>query len=643
MAAALEVQTGPSRNVNAELVNAAFEGSPEGLAIIENGRILHANAALARLLGYDEPSRLAGVSLSALRPTRHSCIRANGSDTARTADGHPLCEFTTRRTDGSTVVLEATCSAVRYAERDLLIMTARDISLRERRRGTRDSERRFRAIFDAAAIGIVQCAEDGRVLESNPAGEALLGFSRSELRGRRLWEFTRPENPGEDQRLFQEMIESKRPGYQLEMRYAGGESKAGWMRFTASLVKGVSGQFEFALGMMEDITERKRAEEQLREAQKMEAIGRLVGGVAHDFNNLLTGIMLYCDLLIAGLGAESRAHHHAGEIRMAAEQGAALIQQLLAIVRQQVVEPRLLCLNEIVAKTRNLLSRLIGDGIQFEAILADDLGYVKMDPAQVQQILFNLVLNARDAMPEGGCITVKTADSILVPSGDAIPNAQLPAVLLSVSDTGSGMSAETRAHLFEPFFTTKKPGRGNGLGLATVYNIVRNNRGTIEVDSELGRGTTVRVLLPRAMETQMPCLEQGAYSPSKGGETVLLVEDNVTVRKAAHRILSECGYNVLEASSGADALALSEQHQGAIHLLLADVVMPGMSGREVARQLRARMPGLKTLYMSGYEPPERGTDEELVVFHKPFTGAVLLGKVREILDTSQSNGGEKRS
>jgi two-component system, cell cycle sensor histidine kinase and response regulator CckA len=602
MAVALEGLTGPSQTVNVALVSAAFEGSPEGLAIIENGRILHANAALARLLGYDQPLRLEGVALSMLRPKRHSCIRANGSDTARTADGHPLCEFTTKRTDGSAVVLEATCSVLRYAGRDLLILTARDISLRERRRGMRDSERRFRAIFDAAAIGIVQCAADGRILESNPAAEQLLGFSGSELRGSTLWDFSRPENPGEDQRLFQDMIEGKRQGYQLEMRYTGKESKAGWMRFTASLLSGVGGQFEFALGMMEDITERKRAEQQLREAQKMEAIGRLVGGVAHDFNNLLTGIMLYCDLLIAGLGPENRGHHHAGEIRMAAEQGAALIQQLLAIVRQQVLEPRLLCLNEIVAKTRNLLSRLIGDGIEFEAILADDLGCVKMDPAQVQQILFNLVLNARDAMPDGGRITVSTANSSLVPPGDSIPNSPLPAVLLSVSDTGSGMSAETRAHLFEPFFTTKKPGRGNGLGLATVYNIVRNNRGAIEVDSEPGCGTAIRVLLPQAGESQVPCLDQGAYSPSKGGETVLLVEDNVTVRKAALRILSECGYSVLEAGSGPDALALSEQHSGPIHLLLADVVMPGMSGRDVARHLRARMPGLKTLYMSGYEP-----------------------------------------
>ena len=642
MPAALEVLTGPSQDPNLELMSAAFEGSPEGLAVVENGRILRANAAMARLLGYDQPSRLEGMALSALRPTRHGCIRANGSDTARTSSGHPLCEFTTKRKDGSRAVLEATCSAVRYADRDLLILTARDISLRERRRSTRDSERRFRAIFNAAAIGIVQCTAEGEFLESNPSAEQLLGFPRNELRGHKLWDFTRPEKPGEDQRLFQEMVEGKRQGYQLEMRYVGQESKTGWMRFTASLVTDTATPFEFALGMMEDITERKQAEEQLREAQKMEAIGRLVGGVAHDFNNLLTGIMLYCDLLVAGLDPESHGHHHAGEIRIAAEQGAALIQQLLAIVRHQVIEPRLLCLNEIVARTRNLLSRLIGDGIEFEAILSDDLGFVKMDPAQIQQILFNLVLNARDAMPEGGRILVRTANSSLDP-GDAVPDAALPAVLLSVSDTGSGMSAEVRAHLFEPFFTTKKPGCGNGLGLATVYNIVHNNQGTIEVESEPGHGTTVRVLLPCVSKTKVACLADAAYSPSRGGETVLLVEDNVTVRKAAQRILSECGYNVLEAGSGPDALALSEQHQGPIHLLLADVVMPGMGGRDVARQLRTRIPGLKTLYMSGYEHPETETDEELVVFHKPFTGAVLLGKVREILDASQNEGGEKTS
>lgn len=462
-------------------------------------------------------------------------------------------------------------------------------------------------------------------------------------------EFTHPDDVEKDQQLFQQLIGGKCDSYELELRYLGKAKATGWVRLTVSLVRGVDSRPQFAVGMTEDITERKRAEQRLREAQKMEVIGRLVGGVAHDFNNLLTGIHLYCDLLLAGLEKESRLHHHAEEIRMAGEQGAALIQQLMAISRQQVVEPRILSLNDVIVNTRNLLARLLGEKFELVTRLDSNLGLVKMDPAQIQQILFNLVLNARDAMAHGGSIVVETRQSEM--DANASAGKRTRAVTLTVADLGCGMDEETLSHLFEPFFTTKANGRGTGLGLATVYNIVRNNGGTIQVDSAPGRGTQVRVNLPQVFAGAPVGLVEAAYSPKSGHETILLVEDNQAVRQAANKILSECGYIVLEAASGPAAIEVARHYSKAIHLLLADVVMPGMSGRDVARQLVAERPALKVLYMSGYEPAPEGAQkierDPIVRFQKPFSGAALLDKLREILDaghppTIKKSGKRKR-
>jgi len=370
-----------------------------------------------------------------------------------------------------------------------MVVTVRDVSRRERRRMIRDSDRRFRAIFEAAAVGIVQSDLTGKILEANPKLQRTLGYRCEELRGMVFRDLVYPEDSDRYSRAFNELVDGKRNTCELEVRYLGRTEPPGWIHLNISLVRGREGEPQFSIAMAEDISERKRSEQRLREAQKMEVIGRLVGGVAHDFNNLLTGILLYCDLLVAGSQAGSRLRHHAEEIRMAGEQGAALIQQLLAISRQQVVEPRILCLNQTIESTRNLLSRLIGENIELNLQLQQGLGNVKMDPAQVQQILFNLVLNARDAITDSGRITVKTGSCELQPPKSSVPPIPIPGVLLEVSNTGCGMSEETRSHLFEPFFTTKTPGRGNGLGLATVYSIVKNSGGLIHVDSNPGHGT----------------------------------------------------------------------------------------------------------------------------------------------------------
>ena len=630
MSAAIPFRTSDTALEHALCLSTAFDVCAESLLLVEKGRIFHANQAAALLFGFNSREELQGRPLADLLPEDRACTLLDVRQTSGTACGYPGFQLTGRRKDGTNARMEAFCSRFAVQDRSFLVISLRDISERERRRVVRDSDKRFRAIFQAAAMGITQCTMDGRVVESNPAAQRMLGYSREELRGLHFRDFTHPDDVDADLQLFEEMVAGKRDYYQIEVRYVRKDSNWGWVRLTVSLVRGPDGNPEFAIGMTEEITEYKRTEQRLREAQKMEAIGRLVGGVAHDFNNLLTGIMLYCDLLISGLEKGNRLHHYAEEVRMAGEQGAALVQQLLAIGRKQVAEPRVLSLNDVASGTSNLLSRLIPENIELVMDLAEDLGKVKMDPAQVQQILLNLVLNARDAMPDGGVIRLQTENCA---SFSLQPGTPSGCVGLHVTDTGCGMDADTRSHLFEPFFTTKKPGQGNGLGLATVYSLVKQNRGDIQVESKPGRGTRFSILLPRVNEE----LEaQPAVCDSKPGgcETVLLVDDNPTVRSSVYRVLSEHGYKVLDAVNGSEALRLSQNCAERIDLLLTDLMLPGMSGREVAQHLRAVRPDLKVLFITGYSQ-SHGTEpggEPLVLFRKPFTGSALARKVRSVLD-----------
>ena len=595
---------------------------------------MYANAAFAKLLGRGSVSEILGRPLLTLRPEL-DCERAReGWETNQPCSYEPMCEFDRSRPDKGSVHVEASCTSFSAEGRDLLVVSLHDVSERERRRALNESINRLRAIFHSIPIGIVQCTAEGRIVESNPAIETLLGRRNVELKGRLLHDFFRDDHPDRYLELFQESDPGQTRHYQADHRYTNHQGIEGWVRVTASLVDGSHDEAVQLIAIVEEVTERKRAERQLRDAQKMEVIGRLVGGVAHDFNNLLTGIMLYSDLLAGGLN-DAKLLHHAEEIRMAGEQGAALVQQLLAINRQQVVEPRILCINSRVIDTRDMLSRLIGENIELCTELASDLGNVRMDPTQLQQILLNLVLNARDAMPGGGRIVIRTSNTYLRLPAGSVPGNDVPGVMLSVIDHGCGMSPDTRSHLFEPFFTTKSAGRGNGLGLATVHDIVQAAGGSIEVDSELDTGTTFRVVFPLIPDEPQPEIPEFRYSPQAVRETILVLEDNATVRQAVCRILVECGYDVLEASSSAEAQAVADRHKGAIDLLLADLGLPGLSGRAAARKLRATYPHLKCLYMSGFET-ERGTpnsvSEPVVFFKKPFTGAVLLQRVREIFE-----------
>ena len=393
------------------------------------------------------------------------------------------------------------------------------------------------------------------------------------------------------------------------------------------------------LGISTDITEQKRLEERLRQASKMEAVGQLAGGVAHDFNNLLTAIMGHAELLLEDETLAGLHRTDIEEIKRASKRAAALTQQLLAFSRRQLLQPKVLDLNALVSGMHKLLSRLIGEDIELRAVQDARLGMVEADPGQLEQVVMNLAVNARDAMPRGGTLTLTTAN-VELDEGyrngltDIVPG---PYVMLSVADTGIGMSVQTQAHMFEPFFTTKEQGKGTGLGLATVYGVVKQSGGYIWVESEVGRGTTFTVHLPRAASSsQAKEPEQGA-APERGAETVLVVEDEDSVRRVIETILTRRGYTVLSANGGDSALKLAKSHAGKIHLLVSDVVMPHMSGPQVAEQMALISPATRVLFLTGY------TDETVVnhgvfragaaLLQKPFSPDALARKVREVLGT----------
>jgi signal transduction histidine kinase/CheY-like chemotaxis protein len=379
---------------------------------------------------------------------------------------------------------------------------------------------------------------------------------------------------------------------------------------------------------------------QLIQAQKMEAVGRLAGGVAHDFNNLLTVIIGRTQLLLLRLPSENQARRDAELIRSTARRAAELTQQLLAFSRRQILQPRLLNLNTLVANLSTMLRRLIGEDIELVTAISPSPGWVNADPGQIEQVLMNLTINARDAMPQGGQLSIETANVLLDrPASEELPDL-LPGryVRLSVRDTGVGMDAETRSHLFEPFFTTKEPGRGTGLGLATVYGIVQQSGGHITVDSQPGQGATFTIYLPQ-IEQAVESLESATSDvrPTCGQETILLAEDEAEVRELAAEILQQAGYTVLQAEHGPAALRVSLRHEAPIQLLLTDVVMPGMNGRDLANRLRQVRPGLQILYMSGYTDEVLGrhgiVDPNIAFLQKPFTADVLLQAVRGALET----------
>ncbi len=393
----------------------------------------------------------------------------------------------------------------------------------------------------------------------------------------------------------------------------------------------------------------RKNEEQLRQWQRVEAIGRLAGGVAHDFNNLLMTILGCSELLLRDFDHEDPRREEVEEIRRAAQRATSLTHQLLAFGRRQVLQPQVLGLNEIVENMNRMLRRLIGEDIQLLTLLSPGLWPVKVDPGQIEQVIMNLVVNARDAMPSGGRVTIETANVNL---DDAYSRRHISVrpgayVMLAVTDTGCGMDTQTQSHLFEPFFTTKEKGKGTGLGLSTVYGIVKQSGGNVWAYSEVGKGSSFKVYLPQAGEARAVYPPKPIPPSLRGGsETILLVEDEDAVRVMISRILRSKGYEVLEARHGQEAIQVCGDHRGPVHLMVTDVVMPQMSGRELANQLAPRRPEMKLLYMSGYPDNaivQHGVlDPGTAFLQKPFTLDALEGKVREILDSSLKNARERK-
>jgi PAS domain S-box-containing protein len=411
-----------------------------------------------------------------------------------------------------------------------------------------------------------------------------------------------------------------------------------WDAVVISAIRDARGTITHFLSIQEDVTERKHLQARLLQAQKMEAVGRLAGGVAHDFNNILTAIFGYLDFITEELPPDSPARADLDDLRTAATRAASLTRQLLAFSRQQVLQPVVLNLNDVVENIEKMLNRLLGEDVEVRTVLAGDLGNVRADAGQIEQVILNLAVNARDAMPTGGKLTIETANADL--SSEYV-EAHRPVVpgryaMVAVSDTGTGMDQATQARLFEPFFTTKEKGKGTGLGLATVYGIVKQSGGYIWAYSEPGRGTAFKVYLPRVDAPVEPAPPPHLAGTPAGTETVLLAEDDDLLRPLARELLKKLGYTVLDARHATDALAVALRHEGPIHLLVSDVVMPGESGLQLARHLIERHPTLRVLYMSGY------TDEAIVrhglldpgvnYLQKPFTPAALARKIREVLD-----------
>jgi PAS domain S-box-containing protein len=524
----------------------------------------------------------------------------------------------------------------------------------------RKSEEEFRAMFELAGSGKVQAdPATGRFLRVNRRFCQVAGYAEGELLGMAWLDIVAPEDRATAESLLAAASgNGKGDGY-AEFRFVRKDGALRWVQVTSTALKGSGERAQRMLATVHDVTERKLAEqealaaqEKFRQAQKMESIGRLAGGIAHDFNNLLTAINGYADLL---LGAMEPDHPHAaylGEIRQAGERAAGLTRQLLAYSRRQILSPKVADLNGIVSRMSNMLRRLIGEEIRMTTVLGEGLGHVKVDTGQMEQVILNLVVNARDAMPDGGDLHVRTypleldqpeeAHDAMVPSGRY--------VALEIADTGHGMDEDVLARLFEPFFTTKGVGAGpsgrtgTGLGLSMVQGIVRQSDGYIRVWSAPDEGTRFTILLPRVEPVRADGKESGALplsAPSvASGETVLLVEDEGTVRKYAREILERSGFRVLEAESGEEALRLAELHSEPIHLLVSDVVMPGLTGPKVAEAVLAIRPGLKVLFMSGYSDSsilKHGILETASNFlQKPFSPDDLLRKARAAIAPADS-------
>lgn len=624
-----------------ELFHLISENAADMIAVVDmDGRRLFNSLSYQKALGYSPEELQASSGFEQIHPDDREHVRRAAEEARHSGIGKTL-EYRIQHKNGTWVALESTSSVIRNAEGEpeKLVIVNRDITERKRaEEALRRSEADFRSVVEDAPYGIYRASLTGRFLQVNPALLKLLGYElEQELLEQDL--ATEVFRDNDEYRQLTEFLSRSEEIRDVEVEWKKQDGTPMTVRCSGRRIKDENGVPAYFEVFAEDVTEKRVLEKQLRMAQKMEAIGRLSGGIAHDFNNLLGVIIGYSGVLKKALNPENALWEHALEIEKAGKRAASLTKQLLAFSRQQVLTPAVLSLNTLVSDMEKMIPRLLGEDIELSLALDPNLGEVKADGSQIEQIILNLAVNARDAMPTGGRLQIRTANVELDQTyARNHPGSKVGKyVMLAVTDTGMGMDATTLTHIFEPFFTTKELGKGTGLGLATVYGIVKQSNGYIWVDSASGKGASFQIYLPRH-EGQAALEEQkvGPAEELRGSESILLVEDAEPLRKLAQTFLQAGGFRVVSAGSGEEALRVAASFGGALDLLLTDVVMPGMNGRVLAEQLLLRHPGTKVLYMSGYTDSfiagHGVLEPDTHLLHKPFSEEVLIQKVREVLD-----------
>lgn len=635
---------------NLSLLQGITEGTTDAIFVKDlEGRYLMINFAGAGFLGRTVSEVIGKTDTELFVPEVGREIMKKDQEVMQSGRTQTYEEFGTAA--GKTRLFLSTKGPFRDAGGEVigLLGLCRDITDRKRaEEEIRQSQQKLRMHFEHTPLAIVEWDLNCKVTAWNPSAERIFGYSREEALGQHAEFIVPPQYREHVEQIWQDLINRKGGARSTNdnLTKNGRTITCDW--YNTSLIDD-SGRVLGMASLVQDITDRVALEERLRQSQKMEAVGRLAGGVAHDFNNLLTVILGYAQLVGDGVPAGSRQADNTAQIRSAAERAAGITRQLLAFSRKQVLSPRVINLNDTMMSLDSLLRRLIGEDIEVITLPANDLGSVKADPGQIEQVIMNLALNARDAMPQGGKLTLETSNADLDETYaiEHQPVAPGHYVMLAVTDTGVGMSPEVQARIFEPFFTTKEVGKGTGLGLSMVYGIVKQSGGFIWVYSEPGQGTTFKIYLPRVdrpAETQT--VDKRLSSVQRGDETILLVEDDPQLRQLSSSVLAHCGYKVLVAGGPEEGLEICRANHNDIRLLVTDVVMPRMNGRQLAEKVLQHCPKVRVLYISGYTNNaivHYGVLEEGLWFlPKPFTLSALVAKVREVLDAKSGKATENQ-